>query len=309
MATYTKVHDVDTAAVADIYGLEGLTLRPLEGGAANSSFKATAEQGSFVLTILDNHDQASAHALAAHTEAMFRLGVPTAEVVRNVEGADVSTITGRPVLLKRWIPGQVVDRLPDELLPAAGELLAHLHGVPPAQVPDLPTGTRRLSPAHRATIEKFPDKAFADWLTHGLAGVEARERRLHDDQVVCHGDVFTDNLIVRPDDTLAVIDWETVSLDGALLDLGMTILGLANVNGALDRHRADLIVTGYNKHRPLSAEQLVALPQEIEHAALIIAFHRYYRHNVRFPDPAKGDLHTEMIDFVESMRGLTLSAP
>ncbi|GAA4132304.1 hypothetical protein GCM10022416_11940 [Actinomadura keratinilytica] len=33
---------------------------------------------------------------------------------------------------------------------------------------------------------------------------------------------FSDNLIVRPDRRLAIIDWETISLDSPLLDLGMT---------------------------------------------------------------------------------------
>ncbi|MFP8884984.1 MULTISPECIES: hypothetical protein [Streptomyces] len=40
---------------------------------------------------------------------------------------------------------------------------------------------------------------------------------------------------------------------------------------------------------------------EIEQAALIIAFHCYYRHNVRFPDPARSTYHTEMIKFVDSV--------
>jgi len=40
---------------------------------------------------------------------------------------------------------------------------------------------------------------------------------------------------------------------------------------------------------------------EIEHAALIIGFHRYYRHNVRFPNPAKAKYHEAMVRFAESV--------
>ncbi|GAA2160270.1 protein kinase family protein [Actinomadura napierensis] len=86
MATYTSADDIDHAEVAALYGLDRLTLEPLGGGAANSSFKVTAPQGTFVLTILDNHDHVSARRLALHTEAMFRLGMPTAEIVRNAKG-------------------------------------------------------------------------------------------------------------------------------------------------------------------------------------------------------------------------------
>ncbi|GAA2160266.1 hypothetical protein GCM10009727_73230 [Actinomadura napierensis] len=176
-----------------------------------------------------------------------------------------------PVLLKHWIPGHVTARLADDRLRDAGDLLARLHVLPSAEVPDLPVGTRRLSAAHLEAIDEFPDQRFADWLRSGLAKVRAQEDRLTDGPVICHGDVFADNLIVRPDETLAVIDWETVSLDGPLLDLGMTLLGLANVDGRLDKKRADLIVSGYADRRSLTREQYATLPWEVEHAALIIA--------------------------------------
>jgi hypothetical protein len=38
VATYTTIADIDTDAVAGLYGLEGLRLEGLDGGFANSSF-------------------------------------------------------------------------------------------------------------------------------------------------------------------------------------------------------------------------------------------------------------------------------
>ncbi|GAA4623806.1 homoserine kinase [Actinoallomurus vinaceus] len=303
MATYTSIDDLDLGQIAARYGWENLHLAALHGGAANSSFRATAKQGDFVLTILDNHDLAGAEALAARTEALFRLGVPTTEVIPDVDGRTISVISGRPVMVKRWIEGQVVDPLPSRLLSTAGELLAHLHDLP-QDVPDLPAKTRRLSPEHLQLIDEFPNRRFADWLSERLDAVQREEVALPPaPDVVSHGDLFADNLIVRPDDELAVIDWETVSLDSALLDLGMSLLGLAKVDGRLDHDRAHQIVTGYTKVRPLSDEEVAALPAEVEHAALIIAFHRYHRHNIRFPDKRKCHLHEEMYGFVDSLAG------
>ena len=117
-----------------------------------------------------------------------------------------------------------------------------------------------------------------------------------------HGDLFDDNVIVDQRDELFVLDWETVSLDDPLLDLGMAAVGLAQEDGVLSPSRLEALVGGYRLIRLLTEEERVALPFEIEHAALIIAFHRYYRHNVRFPDPAKSTLHTRMIRFVDSVR-------
>lgn len=301
MATYTSADELDLASIAKRYGFDDISLEPLNGGAANSSFKAGCEQGEFVLTVLDNHDQRSAEILAAHTRALFERGMPTAEVVSNIDGDDISLVDGRCMLLKRWIPGQVVEPLPHDLLEKAGRLLAQLHGLRP-DVPNLPVGTRRLSTVQVALVDGFPDHAFAQWLTKHLDAVQRREAHLTQvPDVISHGDLFTDNLLVKPDGELAIIDWETVSLDSALLDLGMTLLGLAKVDGRLDQEAAGRILHGYDAVRPLSPEHADAVRSEVEHAALIIAFHRYYRHNIRFPDAAKSRIHEELIGFVQSL--------
>ncbi|WP_326829403.1 phosphotransferase [Streptosporangium sp. NBC_01810] len=303
MATYTSLDKLDPGLITARYGLPDLELEALSGGAANSSFKATSAAGTFVLTVLDNYvGQADADVLAAHTETLFRLGMPTVEIIRNLDGDRISMIGERPILLKRWIEGRVVEQLPDHLYAVAGGLLARLHRLPPTEMPDLPVGTRRLSAAQQALISEFPDREFAAWLTFRLAEPRLTSMiHLATANVISHGDVFTDNLIVRPDDSLALIDWETVSLDSALVDLGMTLLGLAKVDGRLDRARSHKIVAGYLAERTLSAEELAALPASVEYAALIIAFHRYHRHNIRFPSERKSHLHIEMIGFVESL--------
>ncbi|MGW5114399.1 phosphotransferase [Streptomyces noursei] len=307
MAKYTSLGQIDLPCVADHYGLDQPRLAPLAGGAANSSFHLTSGSGEFVLTILDNHDQASAERLAAHTTALFDLGMPTTEVVPTQNGSLIADVAGRPVILKRWIAGGVEAPLPIHLLPDAGRILATLHtlAADAAGLADLPAGTRRLSPAQQATIAEFSDTDFATWLTERLERIHTLEATHHRAQVIAHGDLFDDNLIVRPDGGLVVLDWETVSLDDPLLDLGMAAVGLAREDGLLVPERLRALVAGYVEIAPLSEDELTALTAEIEHAALIIAFHRYYRHNVRFPDPAKSTIHTEMIKFVESIEHAT----
>ena len=171
MANYTRVEDLDVPALTDRYRLHDARISPLNGGAANSSFRLGAREGEFVLTVLDNHDPASAQQLAARTQRLFDLGIPTTEVVPDRRGDLAPVVDTKPVLLKVWIEGRVVDPLPKELLPAAGALLARLHTVP-ADIPDLPVGTRRLSDDHEARIAEFPDRAFASWLTSQLKVVK-----------------------------------------------------------------------------------------------------------------------------------------
>ncbi|MBQ1157081.1 phosphotransferase [Streptomyces sp. A73] len=113
------------------------------------------------------------------------------------------------------------------------------------------------------------------------------------------------NVVVRQDGHLSVLDWETISLDDPLLDLGMAAVGLAQDAGNLAPARLDALLSGYPDIAPLSDEDAAALPMEIVHAALSIAFHRYYRHNIRFPDPAKSSIHNEMLQFVDSVEKMT----
>jgi homoserine kinase type II len=303
VATYTALDDLDLPVLAARYGLREPVVQPMKGGAANSSFRVdTPHNGrAYVLSALDNHDAASARHLAAVTRGVAAFGLPTAQVVANQDGEDVTVVGNRPFLLKDLIAGEVMDPLPSALLPAAGELLAALHGFAPESL-NLPMGTRRLSPGHRAAAASFPDREFAAWLDGHLAEVDRHERDHRRRPTAIHGDLFADNIIVRPGRRLSVIDWETASLDDPLLDLGMAAVGLCqDVAGRLSRDRLELLVEGYTRARPLSAEDRRELPVEITHAAVIIAFHRYHRHHVRFPDPERAGYHRRMVDFVQSV--------
>ncbi|MDQ0407495.1 phosphotransferase [Streptomyces sp. NPDC000349] len=304
MAHYTTADQIDVAVVADRYGLTSPSLAPLSGGAANSSFRLACDEGEYVLTSLDNHDEATATTLARHTRALHRLGLPTSEVVSATDGSLVVPLGDRLLVLKKWIAGAVEQPLPLALLPEAGSLLARLHALAPdaEDLDDVPVSARRLSQEHVAAISGFADQEFAQWLTSRLARVRSAEADSHRVPCLIHGDLFDDNVIVREDGGLSVLDWETISLDDPLLDLGMAAVGLAQDSaGLLDTERFHALLDGYEKTRPLTAVDRAILPLEIEHAALIIAFHRYYRHNVRFPNPQRATYHRAMVRYTESV--------
>ncbi|MGR7002442.1 phosphotransferase family protein [Yinghuangia aomiensis] len=92
----------------------------------------------------------------------------------------------------------------------------------PATATGLPSGTRRLSEADLAGLEACTDREFRDWVS-GTAVLPPPHTGA---DVVCHGDLFMDNLVERPDGSLAVIDWETASIDDPVFDLGMAAVGL-----------------------------------------------------------------------------------
>ena len=303
VATYTALDALDLPALARRYGLHEPTAEALAGGATNSSFRLTVpgEDRGYVLTALDDHDEAGARRLARIIRTAARLGLPTDRVVAGLDGDDVTMLGDRPYLLKELIPGRVRDPLPAELLPAAGELLARLHTLPPEEL-NLPVAARRLSAAHLAVAAGFADREFTAWMESRLAVVGRHEADRRWTPCAIHGDLFADNLIVRPDGGLSVIDWETASLDDPLLDLGMTAVGLCqDTAGRLSAERLGRLLDGYCRLRPLPPQDRADLPVQIVHASVIIAFHRYHRHNVRFPDAERATHYRRMIGFAESV--------
>ncbi|MEU2102333.1 phosphotransferase [Nocardia sp. NPDC019255] len=303
MATYTTVDDIDIGAVTTAYNLTEPTFDTLKGGYANSSFSVDTPTGRYVLTYLDNHTPTTAQHLAELTQALHHNGFRTTEPIPTIDGHLTTTINGRPVMLKHWIEGHVLDPLPDELLTDAGAALAHLHNLPDT-IPNLPQRTRRLSRETETHTEEFADREFADWITTRLD----RVRDLHSTQpdTFTHGDLFADNIIVCPDNSLVILDWETASNDDPLLDLGMTVVGLIGTAARLTTERVHRIIYGYNRIRHLGSTDQHLLPRMIEHAGLIIAFHRYYRHNVRYPNPDYADMYRSMVAFVEAVDGIEL---
>jgi homoserine kinase type II len=306
VAHYTRADQIDLNAVAERYALTNPAIAPLAGGAANSSFRLDADHGRYVLTALDNHDDHSASALARHTRALRMLGLPTSVIVPTVDGDLVAPVGGRRLVLKEWISGRVEQPLPVALLPEAGQFLAELHGLPSQAdgLEDVPRGARRLSSEQLAAIPGFTDREFAGWLTGRLDRIRVAELRARREPCLVHGDLFDDNIVVRDDGHLSVLDWETISLDDPLLDLGMAAVGLAQDGaGLLSSERFEALLRGYEKRRPLTMEDRAVLPLEIEHAALIIGYHRYHRHNVRFPNSERAAYHREMVRFAESVEG------
>ncbi|MFI1239256.1 phosphotransferase [Nocardia salmonicida] len=312
MAEYTTLKDLNPDEIRAEYDVgEVVSIEPVPGGAANSSFRLRGVKGGsatdYALTVLDN-DPESAPQLAS---LLGRLAgrFDTTELVRTTGGRATVTIGGRVMILKLWVEGNVYPVFPEDLLGRAGAALARLHALPVDEVigdNPLPSLGRRLAAERRSHIADFADRTFAQWLSVRLAALgDTDSGRQH---TLIHGDLYSDNIIVRGSGELVIIDWETACREDPLLDLGMAIIGLGVIEGRLVPERVEAIVEGYSSELPLtSRERTGVLRDMVELSALIIAFHRYFRHNVRYPGSPAADKYREMIGIVDSLAGCTLS--
>ena len=296
MATYSRLEELDLDAFQDAYGLRIEDWTPIAGGMANSSFRVAASGEEFVVSILDNQDDQAAERLAAANIAMGKSGIPTSTVVPRRNGDHIFYNSGKRVLVRQWLPGVTHKKLPQHLLRAAGELLGKIHDVPQEGL-DVPLGNRRLSAALVDVLEDFPDQQHAEWIRRRLVKLQALFPSNDSHRwTAVHGDFIGAN-IVEDAGQLFAIDWETLTIDEPMLDVGMSLLNMCVEGTSFDDARASLFLEGYRRSGRSIAETLIR--PGVEYAAVILAFHRYRRHHIRFPNPARHDYYRIMVDFVE----------
>jgi homoserine kinase type II len=210
-------------------------------------------------------------------------------------------VGGKSVLVKRFLPGQTRGQIPDELLPAATEMLGRIHRIDPAGL-DVPVGLRHLSPALREILPDFPHQEHARWIRRRLDRLDqyfppaADPRR--DRWTLIHGDFTPSNIVISATgEDMWTIDWETVTIDDPMLDCGMSAMNMCVADNRLSPQRLKLFAEGYRRSGCWFEEDRIR--PSVEYAAVIVAFHRYRRHNIRFPNPERKDYYRLMVDFVE----------
>jgi homoserine kinase type II len=298
LATYTALTGLQVQQILACYSISVHESQPLSGGAANSSFLIQTDSVPYVLTVLDNHDQRSADQLVALLEHLAGYGIPTSRPLRTSDGRTFASFVSKPVLVKEYVRGRCDGALPVEQYAAAGRLLGQVHAVPAPNW--LPENGRRLPADAARRLSEFQDREFAAWLR------DQWTRALDFEQInvprgLVHGDYFADNLVVCLDGRLTVLDWETASHDHLLLDIGMAIVGLCRTDGRFLPDRAAMLVSGYRQSRAMTPAEIEHLQDAVRYASLIIAYHRYLRHHITHPDPAKQHLYLEMPQFVDSI--------
>jgi len=241
----------------ELWGTEAAVtgVRPLPGGASRESWDvrvraAGGDERRLILLrdvggrALDKNVAVEAAAMSAARTA----GVPVAEIYDYGAGA-----LGQAYLLMERLDGQTIPRrlLRDEAYAAVrpglarrlGEVLARIHQVNPASIPDLPRvdALGQVTGLYQAFAEPRPA------LEIGLRWLAGHRPAPAADTLV-HGDFRTGNLMVGEDGLHGVLDWELAHRGDPRQDLGWLCtkawrFGSANPVGGFGT-RADLMA-GY----------------------------------------------------------------
>jgi aminoglycoside phosphotransferase (APT) family kinase protein len=227
---------LQTVAVHAIKGTTAIAgLKRLSGGASQEtwSFDAVGPSGTTPLILRrapgGNRVERSEVAPSLETEAKAirlaaKAGVPVPPVPYVLEDSDklgpgyfMGRIEGETIARKILRDAEFAGARP-KLARQCGNILARIHAIDPAQVPELkPTDAASEIEQYRTLYDQHnhPHPVFEiafKWL----------EERLPDAPrlTLVHGDFRNGNLIIGPDGVRAVLDWEIVHIGDPAADLG-----------------------------------------------------------------------------------------
>ncbi len=282
MAVYTEVSDEELEAFVAGYDIgEVLSFKGIAEGVENSNYLLQTDRGQFILTLYEKRtkpeDLPFFLGLMEHLAARG-LACPTP--LHGRDGAALRTLCGRPAAVVSFLTGMSARRLTLEHCAALGPAMAamHLAGADFAQSRgnDLSVaGWRPLFEAekHRADEVK---PGLAAFIEAELAVLESLWPRALPVGLI-HADLFPDNVFFHADKVSGIIDFYFACTDSLAYDIAICLNAWCfEPDGSFNATKARLMLNGYRKVRPLTAEELQALPLLARGAAMRFLLTRLY---------------------------------
>lgn len=267
MTVFTALSDTQIQSLLSRQQLTLVSSRPISEGIENSNYMLEARRANgipvaLVLTLFERLTAEQLPWFIQLTHALQARGLPVPAPLGG-EGA-LMALAGKPALLVPRLPGSHVQQASPDQLATLGRALAALHlspmddaGAPPGpeqQLQDLSaTQLRCLPEAARQRAEQL----LAHWCAETAPAV------------LCHGDLFRDNVLFSGDRLTGLLDFYNAGFASAEYDLAITIndwcLGPQRQPQAALQ---DALLDGYQQLRPLDSAARRRLPLALAIAAL-----------------------------------------
>jgi len=287
---------LDRPAVEDLarrFGIDDVTVfSVMDGGRENTNYCLETSSGKYVLTLCDQKSLKHATNLASLLAHLADHGVHTSRVVVPPDGGPTVILHDqKSVMLKRYVGGDITDNISGQVLVQLGEEMARLHEVSaPSYLPEsFPYGRSYFA----EVIDSNLDHAYIDWLSEKKRYLQ-EEIPQHLPITLIHGDVFGDNLIVRDDRLVAIIDFEEACHYYRSFDLGMTIVGTCRDRQGISFQKARQFLRGYQNDMTLGSVERESLQAFAVYAAVATSFWRFRQYHLLRPEPQLYDKHVEM---------------
>lgn len=282
MAVYTEVSDEELEAFVAGYDIGEVTsFKGIAEGVENSNYLLQTDRGQYILTLYEKRTKPED--LPFFLDLMEHLaarGLACPTPLHGRDGAALRSLCGRPAAMVSFLTGMSARRLGLNHCAALGGAMAEMHlaGADFAQ-------SRRndLSVAGWRPLFDL-EKHRADEVKPGLAAFIAAELDALEQNWpttlpsgLIHADLFPDNVFFHGDKVSGIIDFYFACTDALAYDIAICLNAWCfEPDGSFNATKARLMLNGYRKVRPLSAEELQALPLLARGAAMRFLLTRLY---------------------------------
>ncbi|NQZ06937.1 MAG: homoserine kinase [Algicola sp.] len=311
MASYTQLNHQDIQALADNYDLSVVEFAPLVGGNGNSSYIMKTQQASYVLTVCDDKVFDEVFKMGQLLLLLETHNVPCNRLISPVNSEVLTTFTTptgvKPVMLKDYIEGQVIEQLDETMLSQVGRQAARINQIsPPDYLPTHHPYGRQLFPK---VVGLNIDTKYETWLA---AEIDYLEQHIAPSlpRGLIHGDLFNDNMLFdslsdMPGGFKAIIDFEEACHYHLIFELGMAILGTCVNDITVDLDKARALVNGYQQVRPLASVEKESLQLFVRYAAVATSYWRFNKYNIEEPSEDKAAHHWQMVQIAKGVSDIS----
>ena len=305
MAIYTQLNEQDIHLLAENYDLKIIEFSSLDGGNGNSSYILKTQQASYVLTVCDDKEFDEVFKMGQLLLFLEAHNVPCNRLISPVNSKIITTFATadrvKPVMLKDYIEGQVIEELDETMLSQVGRQAARLNQIPP---PDYlstnhPYGRQFFSRIMGLNI----DTKYEYWMAKEIDYLEQNIAK-NLPRGLIHGDLFYDNLLFNslssmPGEFKAIIDFEEACHYYLIFELGMGILGTCVNDIMVDLDKARALVSGYEEVRPLTKIEKESLQLFVRYAAVATSYWRFNKYNIEEPNKDRASHHLQMMQIAK----------
>lgn len=276
MAVYTELSHNEVQSLLDEYDVPPLAqAEGIRAGVENTNYKITLQDGTrYILTVFEKRvNEADLPFFVGLMDTLSKGGVPCPRPLHARDGNALRRIKDKPAMMVTFLQGASVTAIQNQHMDELGQHLARMH------LAGINHTLTRKNALSLEGWESLADKVTprADEITTGLGNTLREEityQRTHWPSHLPHGvihaDLFPDNVFFGTGDKLTgIIDFYFACNDMLAYDIAICLNAWCFEKGRdFNITRARALLRGYNEIRPLSEQELEALPALARGAAL-----------------------------------------
>lgn len=260
MSVYTQLNSQAIRDLLDAFELgQYQSHQGISAGVENTNYFVETHTHSLVLTVFEKLTRADIPFYQKLCEHLYNQHCKVPRPFRNKAGKFLMSVENKPAVFVEKLTGHHVEATADYALNIAAAL-ADVHAA---------TQTFSLSKAHSHDIQWVQQHALA--LMDSLSAPDQALLRQslslldtlphHLPKGIIHGDLFQDNALFDNGQVSGIIDWYFAGFDVYALDLAITMNDWCkNEQGLFDRVAGEAFIAAYHAHRPLSDDEIAAIP-------------------------------------------------